>query len=73
MKALFYSGYRDLTCVRERRFEPLHNIHSNCSFPKRKIFPGRLPQGEILSLQPGAEVVFKQEGEEQAPSAIPCA
>lgn len=71
LKALFYSGYSDLTWVRERRFEPLHNIHSNCSFPKSKIFPGRLPQGEILSLQLRAEVVFKQEGEEQAHSAIP--
>lgn len=70
LKALFYSGYSDLAWVREK---PLHNIHSNCSFSKRKIFPGRLPQGEILSLQLRAEVVFKQEGEEQAHSAIPCA
>lgn len=73
VKALFYSGYSDLKCMTERRFEPLHNIHSNCSFPKRNIFPGRFPQGEILSLQLRAEVVFKQEGEEQAHSAIPCA
>lgn len=73
LKALFYSVHSDLTWVRERTFQPLQNIHSNCSFPKRKIFPGRLPQSETLLLQLRAEVVFEQEGEEQAHSAILCA